>query len=80
MSALELYKNSDIDLSVFGLSRGAEEGGYFCTPVGAKVIGWAGVDRIQQNIGTTEAKVPGTKEGCDAIGCKRKNPCYSVNG
>lgn len=47
MSALELYKNSDIDLSVFGLSRGAEEGGYFCTPVGAKVIGWAGVDRIQ---------------------------------
>lgn len=46
MSILETYKNGNIDLSVLGLNRGPKEGGYFCTPVGAKVFGWAGVDGI----------------------------------
>ena len=46
MKALKHYLNSDLDLSVLGLNRGSEEGGYFCTPLGAKVIGWAGVDGI----------------------------------
>ena len=46
MKALEQYLRSDLDLSVLGLSRGSEEGGYFCTPLGARVIGWAGVDGI----------------------------------
>lgn len=46
MKALKQYLNSDLDLSILGMNRGSEEGGYFCTPLGAKVIGWAGVDGI----------------------------------
>lgn len=46
MKALKQYLNSDLDLSILGLNRGPEEGGYFCTPLGARVIGWAGVDGI----------------------------------
>ena len=46
MKALKQYLKSDLDLSVLGLHRGSEEGGYFCTPLGARVIGWAGVDGI----------------------------------
>ena len=46
MKALKQYLKSDLDLSILGLHRGAEEGGYFCTPLGARVIGWAGVDGI----------------------------------
>ena len=46
MKALKQYLNSDLDLSILGLNRGPEEGGYFCTPLGAHVIGWAGVDGI----------------------------------
>ena len=46
MKALKYYLNSDLDLSVLGLHRGSEEGGYFCTPLGAHVIGWAGVDGV----------------------------------
>lgn len=46
MKALKQYLNSDLDLSILGLNRGSEEGGYFCTPLGARVIGWAGVDGI----------------------------------
>ena len=46
MKALKQYLNSDLGLSILGLNRGPEEGGYFCTPLGAKVIGWAGVDGI----------------------------------
>ena len=34
------YKKLNIDGSFIGLEDGDEEGGYFCTPVGAKVIGW----------------------------------------
>lgn len=46
MKALKQYLNSDLDLSILGLNRGPEEGGYFCTPLGAHVIGWAGVDGV----------------------------------
>ncbi len=46
MKALKQYLNSDLDRSMLGLNRGPEEGGYFCTPLGAYVIGWAGVDGI----------------------------------
>ena len=46
MEALKQYLNSELDLSVLGLHRGSEEGKYFCTPLGARVIGWAGVDGI----------------------------------
>lgn len=46
MEALKQYLNSELDLSVLGLNRGSEEGEYFCTPLGARVIGWAGVDGI----------------------------------
>ena len=36
-----------IDLGPLGLERReGEEGGYFCTPKGMRVIGWAGVDGI----------------------------------
>ena len=46
MSTLEKYHDSNLDLSSLGLSKGSAEGGYFCTPLGAQVIGWAGVDGI----------------------------------
>lgn len=36
----------NINLSSVGLIPGDTKGGYFCTPKGTKVIGWAGVDGI----------------------------------
>ncbi|MBR6800345.1 MAG: hypothetical protein IKM61_01150 [Eubacteriaceae bacterium] len=39
MDTFEKYMNLDIDASLIGLERGSEDGGYFCTPVGAKVFG-----------------------------------------
>lgn len=36
----EKYKSLKIDGSYIGLERGEEIGDYFCTPIGAKVIGW----------------------------------------
>lgn len=36
----------NINLSAVGLIPGDTKGGYFCTPKGAKVVGWAGVDGI----------------------------------
>ncbi len=36
----EKYKSLNIDGSYIGLEQGDETGDYFCTPVGAKVIGW----------------------------------------
>ena len=46
MNYLISFFRSKLDLSNIGLQRGEKESGYFCTPVGAKVIGWAGVDGI----------------------------------
>lgn len=36
----ERYKKLNIDGSYIGLEKGDDNGDYFCTPVGAKVIGW----------------------------------------
>ncbi len=36
----EKYKGLNIDGSYIGLEKGDETGDYFCTPIGAKVIGW----------------------------------------
>lgn len=46
MTAYKRFKESGIDLSCLGLEPGDTYGGYFCTPKGAEVIGWAGVDGI----------------------------------
>lgn len=40
------YLKLNIDGSRIGLERGGSESNYFCTPKGAKVIGWAGADGI----------------------------------
>lgn len=40
------YQKLNIDSSIIGLVRGESESHYFCTPGGAKVIGWAGADGI----------------------------------
>ena len=42
----ERYLSLNIDGSHIGLERGEGESRYFCTPKGAKVIAWAGVDGI----------------------------------
>lgn len=39
-SMYEAYRRLDIDGSWIGLERGDSSGGYFCTPVGAEIIGW----------------------------------------
>ena len=46
MTLYEKYKKLDIDFSQLSLEPGDTNGGYFCTPIGAEVIGWAGVDGI----------------------------------
>lgn len=46
MNTYEAYKNKEFDLSAFGLNRCGDDYAYFCTPVGAKIIGCPGVDGI----------------------------------
>ena len=46
MTLYEKFKKLHIDLSSLGLERGDSRSDYFCTPKGAKVIGWEGVDGI----------------------------------
>jgi len=46
MNTYEAYKNNEFDLSAFGINRCGDDYSYFCTPVGAKVIGCPGVDGI----------------------------------
>lgn len=46
MTMYEKFKKLDADFSRLGLEPGDLHGGYFCTPRGAEVIGWAGVDGI----------------------------------
>lgn len=46
MTLFEKYGRLNLDLSRLGLERGDACGGYFCDPLGAEVIGWAGVDGI----------------------------------
>ncbi len=52
MTLLEQYRKLKLDGNLFGLEAGDEEGGYFCTPIGMKVIGWEGCDGI--HYGTIE--------------------------
>ncbi|WP_300605286.1 hypothetical protein [uncultured Oscillibacter sp.] len=46
MALYEKFKKLKIDVSQLGLAPGNACGDYFCTPKGAKVIGWEGVDGI----------------------------------
>ena len=46
MNRYEAYKNQQFDLLAFGIERRADLCSYFCTPVGAEIIGWTGVDGI----------------------------------
>ena len=36
----EAFQSLNLDRSLIGLEAGTEEGDYFCTPIGAHVIGW----------------------------------------
>lgn len=46
MTLYEAYKRHKIDLSPVGCENRDIHSDYFCTPKGAKLIGWAGVDGI----------------------------------
>lgn len=46
MKLYEKFRGLNIDFSRLGLERDDARGGYFCTPVGAEIIGWEGVDGI----------------------------------
>ena len=40
MNTYNKFLKLGLDASFIGFQKGDEEGGYFCTPIGAKVIGW----------------------------------------
>ncbi len=40
MNIYKEYQKLKLDKSYIGLEEGDTEGGYFCTPIGAEVIGW----------------------------------------
>lgn len=46
MTIYDKFQLLDIDFSAIGLIRRDDDKGYFCTPKGAEIIGWAGVDGI----------------------------------
>lgn len=46
MTDYEKFQALELDRSWLGLEPGEEHSDYFCTPLGARVIGWAGVDGI----------------------------------
>ncbi len=46
MNLYEQYRKKSIDLALFGIERREEDSDYFCTPKGAEIIGWTGVDGI----------------------------------
>ena len=46
MTLYQRYARLPIRFTELGLERGSEKSSYFCTPKGARVIGWAGVDGI----------------------------------
>ena len=46
MTLYERCCRLELDLAQIGLERGDSRGSYFCDPVGAEAIGWAGVDGI----------------------------------
>lgn len=43
---LKIFRSLDIDKSAIGLNWNGNENAYFCTPIGAEIIGWLGVDGI----------------------------------
>ena len=45
-STLQKLISLGLDLEAVGLIQREDEAGYFCTPVGAEILGWAGVDGI----------------------------------
>lgn len=40
------FLESGLDLTALGVERRADNAPYFCTPKGANIFGWAGVDGI----------------------------------
>ena len=46
ITTYEKYKKVKENLSALSVAPGEPRSDYFCTPKGAKVIGWAGVDGI----------------------------------
>ena len=46
MSLSEDYKKNRFNLTPFGIERGDTRSDYFCTPRGAAILGWTGVDGI----------------------------------
>lgn len=46
MTLYQRYARLPIRFAELGLERDSEKSSYFCTPKGARVIGWAGVDGI----------------------------------
>lgn len=46
MTFYERFRQIDLDVSRLGLQTGDTDRRYFCTPRGAEIIGWAGVDGI----------------------------------
>lgn len=46
MTLYNQFRSLNIDLSPLGFTLDETRGGYFCTPLGAKIFGWAGVDGI----------------------------------
>jgi len=46
MTAYQKFQKLPLDFASLGLEQGEERSEYFCTPRGARVIGWAGVDGI----------------------------------
>ena len=46
MTLYQRYARLPIRFAALGLERGSEKSSYFCTPKGARVIGWAGVGGI----------------------------------
>jgi len=46
MTLYEKFKKLDINFSQISLEQSDTPSDYFCTPQGAEVIGWAGVDGI----------------------------------
>ena len=45
-STLQKLISLGLDLDAVGLIQREDDEGYFCTPVGAEILGWAGVDGI----------------------------------
>ncbi len=46
MNLYEQYVHEKFDLTAFGIELGESRSDYFCTPKGAEIIGWTGVDGI----------------------------------